>query len=173
MKRHVLLLVRAFAVLAVLASSGCAMDGDAGRAPSGDPDTGGRASSDGAEGGISDSADGNSQYANFATMSEIVTYRCGGSGCHGGETQPTMVGLDDGKLYSTLTTYVSKLCGNRLLVKPGSPQSSAFYLAQSGLCGAGDGGGLPQMPLGCVDNCIPPDYREGVREWIARGAPMQ
>jgi hypothetical protein len=26
------------------------------------------------------------------------------------------------------------------------------------------------MPLGCVDNCTPADYLEGVRQWIANGA---
>lgn len=107
--------------------------------------------------------------ANFASAREIVTFTCGGAGCHGGETQPTLVGLDDDKLYMTLTSYVSKLCGNRLLVKAGFPQESAFYLAQADLCGMT----LPQMPFGCVDNCTPPDYLEGVRQWIVNGAPRR
>jgi len=110
---------------------------------------------------------GGSPYANFAAIRDIVTFKCGGAGCHSGEREPRLV--DEPKLYSTLTTYVSLRCGNRLLVKPGSPQESAFYLAQHGRCGTD----LPQMPLGCVDNCTPSDYLEGVRQWIANGASQQ
>jgi hypothetical protein len=109
---------------------------------------------------------GGSPYANFAAIRDIVSFKCGGSGCHG-EREPRLV--DDAKLYSTLTTYVSQRCGNRLLVKPGSPQESAFYLAQNALCGPT----LEKMPLGCVDNCTPSDYLEGVRQWIANGASQQ
>ncbi|HMI88620.1 MAG TPA: hypothetical protein VK550_31290 [Polyangiaceae bacterium] len=112
-------------------------------------------------------AGGGSPYANFAAIRDIVAFKCGGSGCHSGEKEPRLV--DDAKLYATLTTYVSQRCGNRLLVKPGSPQESAFYLAQNGICGTT----LPQMPLGCVDNCTPSDYLEGVRQWIANGASQQ
>jgi hypothetical protein len=129
--------------------------------------TSGRDAQDGsAEAGDAFSADsgGGSPYANFATIREIVLFKCGGAGCHSGEREPRLV--DEAKLYSTLTTYVAQRCGNRLLVKPGSPDESAFYLAQKGLCGTN----LPQMPLGCVDNCTPPDYLEGVRQWIANGA---
>jgi len=107
---------------------------------------------------------GGSPYANFATIREIVLFKCGGAGCHSGEREPRLV--DEAALYSTLTTYVAQRCGNRLLVKPGSPEESAYYLAQKGLCGTN----LPQMPLGCVDNCTPSDYLEGVRQWIANGA---
>jgi hypothetical protein len=106
-----------------------------------------------------------SPYANFATMTEIVMVKCGGAGCHSGEMPPTLVA--DGTLHGTLTSYVSKLCGNRVLVKPGAPEDSAFYLAQAGLCGDT----LPKMPLGCVDACVPADYVDGVRAWIAAGAP--
>jgi hypothetical protein len=107
---------------------------------------------------------GGSPYANFAAIRDIVTFKCGGAGCHSGEREPRLV--DEAKLYTTLTTYVAQRCGNRLLVKPGAPEESAFYLAQHALCGTN----LPQMPLGCVDNCTPPDYLEGVRQWIANGA---
>ena len=120
-------------------------------------------------GGNSGSGGGNSQYANFATVSEIVQAKCGGSGCHNEGTPPNMVGISDANLYTLLKTYVSTYCGNRALVKPGSPDQSAFYLAQIGQCGDT----LPQMPLGCVDDCTPPDYLEGVRQWIANGAPQQ
>jgi len=115
--------------------------------------------------GAAGSSSMESPYANFATMTEIVMVKCGGAGCHSGEMPPTLVA--DGTLHGTLTSYVSKLCGNRVLVKPGAPEDSAFYLAQAGLCGDT----LPKMPLGCVDTCVPADYVDGVRAWIAGGAP--
>jgi hypothetical protein len=77
--------------------------------------------------------------------------------------------VNDAQLYATLTSFVAKRCGNRTLVKPGSPEDSAFYLAQRGQCGTD----LPLMPLGCVDNCTPPEYVEAVRQWISLGAPPQ
>lgn len=120
-------------------------------------------------GGQSGAGGASSQYANFATVAQIVQVQCGGSGCHNGDTSPTMNGLSDADLYKTLTTYVSALCGKCVLVKPGSPDQSAFYLAQMGLCG----NSLSQMPLGCVDNCTPPDYLDGIRQWIANGASQQ
>jgi len=86
---------------------------------------------------------------------------------------PLLVGLDATKLYTTLTTYKSKRCGNFFLVKPGAPQESAFYLAQKGgLCKDADTSKKPldQMPFGCSDGCTPDDYLEGVRQWIANGA---
>lgn len=127
-------------------------------AHAGDVQTGGASGAD---------SGGGSPYANFAAIREIVSFKCGGAGCHSGEREPRLV--DEAKLYSTLTSYVSQRCGNRLLVKPGSPEESAFYLAQKGLCGTT----LPQMPLGCVDNCTPSDYLEGVRQWIVNGASQR
>ena len=143
--------------------------GRGGTAGSGGTAGGAGAGGTSATGGNSGSGGGSSQYANFATVSEIVQVKCGGSSCHNGDTQPTIVGLTDAKLYTTLTTFVSKLCGNRVLVKPSSPDQSAFYLAQKGLCGSF----LPQMPLGCVDSCTPSDYLDGVQQWIANGAAKQ
>jgi hypothetical protein len=129
---------------------------------------GGAGGAPAAAGGTSGSGGSSSTLANFATVHDIVFTLCGGSGCHQpGDTPPTL--LDDAHLYSTLLTYVSTYCGDRVLVKPGSPQESAFYLAQSGRCG----NSLPKMPLGCVDNCTPPDYLDGVSQWIENGAPEQ
>lgn len=116
-------------------------------------------------GGAGSAAGSNSPYANFATAAEIAAIKCGGAGCHGGETPPYLI--EPATLYGTLTTFVSMRCGNRKLVVPGMPQESAFYLAQAGQCGPD----LPKMPLGCVDTCVPDDYLEGVRQWIENGAP--
>lgn len=107
-----------------------------------------------------------SPLANYETMRTIVG-TCSGSGCHNEGQSPRVV--DDATLYATLTTYVVTTCGNRVLVKPCHPDDSAFYLAQRGMCGAL----LPQMPLGCVDDCTPENYLEGIREWIAKGALKQ
>lgn len=107
-----------------------------------------------------------SALAQYATIREIITFKCGGAGCHSGEMAPRLV--DDDQLSGTLRSFVAQRCGNRPLVVPGSPEGSAFYLAQRGECAPQ----LPLMPLGCVDNCTPPDYVDAVRAWIASGAPM-
>jgi hypothetical protein len=114
-------------------------------------------------------AAGASTKANWTTMQFIVNNSCAGGGCHSGETKPALVGVMPDVLYTTLTTYKAALCGNRPLVTPGNPDESAFYLAQAGLCGAAFG----KMPKGCVDNCTPPDYLDGIKQWIAAGAPKQ
>jgi hypothetical protein len=104
--------------------------------------------------------------ANFGAVRDVVGFYCGGSGCHNDTTQPTIV--DDASLYTTLTTYKAQLCGGRVLVKPCEPEESAFYLAQKGDCAPA----LDRMPLGCsVDTCVPDNYLEGIRQWIADGAP--
>ncbi len=146
------------------ASAGSGSTADGATGGGGGAGTGGSSSTGGATG----SGGSSSQYANFATVSQIVQIKCAGSGCHNGDTPPTMAGIGDAKLYTALTTFVSTLCGNRVLVMPGLPDQSAFYLAQKGLCGDY----LPQMPLGCVDNCTPADYLDGVQQWIANGAPQ-
>lgn len=112
------------------------------------------------QGGGADSA-----RATYANVREIVHQVCGDSSCHGGEH--ALLLRDDDRLYSTLTSYVSAGCDGRVLVKPGAPEQSAFSLVLSGACGT-----IPRMPNGCVDGetCVPTEYVEGVRQWIASGA---
>src|SRR5580765_980913 len=86
---------------------------------------------------------GASPYASFATMRQIVQIKCGGASCHNSGMQTPKM-MDDANLYATLKTYVSVGCGNHVLVNPGHPEQSAFYLVQSGPCGT-----IPQMPNGC------------------------
>ena len=77
--------------------------------------------------------------------------------------------LSDAALYEELTTYTTTKCGGRMLVNPCTPEQSAFYLAQTGMCGD-----IAQMPFGCdpkYENCTPTDKLEGIRQWIANGAP--
>jgi len=86
--------------------------------------------------------------------------------------------LSDTDLYTKLTTFKSARCMDRVLVKPCAPNESAFYLAQAGLCEGGGGGDgpLPYMPFGCMpiyDNCTAANLLEGVKQWIAKGAPRQ
>ena len=120
-------------------------------------------------------AGGSSPYANFATMGQIVSYRCGGSSCHNSKAQPPWL-VNDSTLYPSLTTGRAPDCMNLPLVTPGAPEQSAFYLVLAGPCEC-----VGQMPNGCTGgdptspeySCIPPDYIEGVREWIANGASQQ
>jgi hypothetical protein len=152
-------------------SSGSGGAGSGGNHGSGGSGTGGTASGGSGSGGSgsgSGGSGGDAQPATFQTVRDTVDFYCGGSGCHGsGETAPNIYGVrDDAALYKTLTTFKSALCGNRVLVKPGSPQDSAFFLAQADMCKP-----LDRMPKGCVDNCTAPDYLEGIRQWIAAGAP--
>jgi hypothetical protein len=153
-------------------------EGSGGRAALGgssaEAGSGGRAGSGGAAqagsgsggSGVSGAGGGSSTLANFASVTDVALTLCGGSDCHNPhDNAPTL--LDASALYQTLMTFVAEKCGNRVLVKPGAPEDSAFYLAQAGRCGDE----LPQMPKGCVDNCTPPDYLEGIWQWIENGAP--
>ena len=122
---------------------------------------------------------GTSTLATWTSVRQVVDLTCQGSDCHTqGDREPFMIGLmgpmADADLYNKLTTYKAVRCLNRPMVKPCDPEGSAFYLAQMGRCeGAmvGDPVPLPQMPFGCVDYCTAPDKIEGIRQWIANGAP--
>jgi hypothetical protein len=123
-------------------------------------------------------ASGTSPLATWANIRDLIEVGqpggCYGSDCHRqGEREPILLGaaapLSDAALYDKLMTYKTNLCGKRMLVKPCAPEESAFYVAQMGTCGD-----LPQMPFGCLpefDNCTPADKLEGLRQWIANGAP--
>src|SRR6476620_8164613 len=119
-------------------------------------------------------ATGTSALATWANVRDVVDNTCFGSDCHTtGDRAPTLLAissapLSDADLYKTLTTYKTTKCGQRVLVKPCSPDESAFVIAQAGTCGD-----VLQMPFGCLpqyDNCPPADKLEGIRQWIANGA---
>jgi hypothetical protein len=120
---------------------------------------------------------GTSTLATWTNVRDVVDNTCAGADCH--ETrEPLMIGstgpLSDTALYSKLTTYVTTMCGGRMLVKPCAPADSAFHRAQAGMCEGAAGTPLPYMPFGCdpmYDNCTPADKLEGIRQWIANGAP--
>jgi len=128
-----------------------------------------------------------SPLATWSNLVDVVEGRdptrltgCFGSDCHvTGDREPWLTALNgntlgDAALYTLLTTYVSKseesdTCKGKVLVKPCHPEESSFYLSQAGMCGT-----LAIMPNGCrpeYDNCTPNDMLEGIRQWIAKGAP--
>ena len=125
-------------------------------------------------------AGGASTLATWANVRDVVN-TCSGSDCHESR-EPIMIGsptpLSDAELYTKLTTYVAPQCGGRRFVKPCAPDDSAFIRAQTHMCegltGTLLGTPLPYMPYGCdpmYDNCTPADKLEGIRQWIAIGAP--
>jgi hypothetical protein len=114
--------------------------------------------------GVSCTPGSSAGLANFAGVTEVLHFYCGGAGCHN-ETQAPKF-FDDAGLYTMLTTYTVAKCGGRVLVKPCKPEESALYLVQKGQCE-----GVEKMPKGCIDTCTVPDDLEAVRQWIANGAP--
>ena len=170
-------------VFVLLAPMGaCVPPSDPGTATGGTSGTGtgGRAGGAGTGGGpvtcnTGGSTGSTSVMANWALVREIVT-TCAGADCHA-DREPKIIGpagqLSDADLYAKLTTHVSAKCGNRVLVKPCAPEESAFFLVQRPeACGPANV--AKQMPFGCGDgSCTSADYLEGVRQWIAKGAPRQ
>ncbi len=81
---------------------------------------------------------------------------------------------DDQLLYTNLTTYISKGCGNIPLVKKGDGEGSALVKALRGTCPAP----TERMPQSCnpdpnSGNCIPDEYIAAISQWITNGAPQQ
>jgi len=173
-------LVGASPILVLLAAlSGCPATGEI---PTG---TGGTGGGGGGSGGMvaCGGAPATSDKANWAGVREVVDLTCQGADCHAqGDREPILFGLtgplSDADLYTKLTTFKSARCMDRMMVKPCAPTESAFYLAQAGLCEGGGGGDgpLPYMPFGCMpiyDNCTAAPLLEGIKQWIAKGAPRQ
>jgi hypothetical protein len=101
-------------------------------------------------------------------MKTVIGFYCGGAGCHNEGQTPNLFPDDDAALYRTLMEYKVAKCGGRALVKPCAPEESAFYRAQAGTCEL-----LPRMPFGCGQgSCTAAEDMEDVRQWIAKGAPM-
>jgi len=174
MKRISSLVGTSFIIALLAAFGGCAPTGTI---PTGTGGTGGTGMV--ACGG----SPGTSPKGNWAGVREAVDLSCQGSDCHTqGDREPILFGLtgplSDDVLYTKLTTFVAARCMGRMMVKPCAPDESAFYLAQKGLCEGGGGGDgpLPYMPFGCdpkYDNCTSQELLDGVRDWIAKGAPRQ
>ena len=96
---------------------------------------------------------------------------CNSSICHGGNGKVSLgfPVTNDAQLYAVLTQYVSKDCGNEVLVSPGHPEASALVKVLKGPCSDK----VPRMPNGCTaqdENCVPDDYIAAVEQWIADGA---
>ena len=126
-------------------------------------DTGGVTATGGSDGSIA---------ASFETLKFVIMQApCFGSGCHNDAQNPLNLMVDD-NLYATLTSHISKNCGDLPVVDPGNPQGSALVKILRGPCGS-----TPRMPLGCVDDqsgsCVPAEYIAAIEQWIADGAPQQ
>jgi len=134
---------------------------------------GGSSGQSGAGGGASCSAGGTGGSSSFATWSGVKTiigFYCGGAGCHNEGQPPNYFPDNDATLYRTLTEYTVAKCGGRVLIKPCAPEDSAFYRAQAEppMCDL-----LLRMPFGCGEgSCTSPEDLEDIRQWIAKGAPM-
>jgi hypothetical protein len=134
------------------------LGGSAGTAPGG---------SAGLAGGNSGSGGGAIE-PTFAMLKGVIKTSCFGGVCHDLPEHPFHLVLDD-KLYTTLTTHVTKTCGP--VVKPGSPQDSALVKLLKGPCGETE-----RMPYNkCVEDtdegCVRPEYIAAIEQWIANGAP--
>jgi hypothetical protein len=138
----------------------------------------------GVSGGSSSSAGsgGSSIAPTFETVKLVLQgggpiMPCSAAPCHGvnGMAPPDdpleLPPTDDQQLYTNLTSYTSKACGNTKLVTPGNPAQSALLTILQGPCGM-----TPRMPYMCTEqdgNCIPADYIAALEQWIANGAPRQ
>jgi hypothetical protein len=110
-----------------------------------------------------------SSLANWSGVKTVIGFYCGGAGCHNEGQQPAFFPDNDATLYRTLMEHKVAKCGGRVLVKPCAPEDSAFYRAQAGTCET-----LPRMPFGCGEgSCTSAEDLEGIRQWIANGAPME
>lgn len=161
-------LVRTSALLVVLAGLGaCAGD------PASNTGLGGSSGQSGTGGGAScnpGGAGGTSSFATWSGVKTVIGFYCGGAGCHNEGQPPNYFPDNDATLYRTLMEYRVTNCGGRVLVKPCAPEESAFYRAQTEppMCDP-----LPRMPFGCgPGSCTSPEDLEDVRQWIAKGAPM-
>lgn len=180
--RSSLLAVPAFAALALLANCGTEdpVVANAGGSPTtaGATATGGSVSGGSAAGGSAGSGVGGSAggtassggaTASFGTLKGVLQMSCFGGICHDLPEHPLQLKLDE-KLYTTLTTHMTKHCGP--LVKPGSPQDSALVKLLKGPCGE-----TARMPLDkCSQDgdeaCVSAANIALIEQWIASGAPQ-
>jgi hypothetical protein len=175
---------RSFIAAAVWALFACALAGcpgtlDAGVMPGGSSGSGGGGDSSAAPCVPSGSTGGSGAIApTFATVKTVFAgggsiMGCASAPCHAtGSMEPPTHPLslqNDGRLYGTLTSYLSAACGNNKLVEPGNPAQSALIQILQGPCGS-----TPRMPYLCTsDACIPDDYIAALSQWIANCAPEQ
>lgn len=125
--------------------------------------------------------------ATYETVEFVLTMNqlnCTSSDCHGGvenriDFRPQIPGMPDApSLYERITTWNSDVCGNPV-VNPGNPEQSAIIQVLTTGCGTVTPmceigvECIPRMPLECTEgtDCIPANYVEAIRQWIAAGAP--
>ncbi|MES1186173.1 MAG: hypothetical protein ABUL60_20335 [Myxococcales bacterium] len=122
----------------------------------------------GSSGSAGSGGSGSSVEPTFAMLKGVIQTSCYGSVCHDLSEHTLPMKIDD-KLYTTLTTHVTKSCGP--VVKAGSPQDSALVKLLKGPCGDTD-----RMPYGKCnqdgdEGCISPDIIAAIEKWISNGAP--
>jgi hypothetical protein len=145
-------------------SSAVGGGGGAGLGGSSGTSTGGAAAGSSNGGG----AGGGAIEPTFSMIKGLIQTSCFGSVCHDLSEHTLPLKVDD-KLYTTLTTHMTKNCGP--VVKPGSPQDSALVKLLKGPCGETD-----RMPYGKCnqdgdEGCISPEIIAAIEKWIANGAP--
>lgn len=145
--------------------------GTAGTSTAGAGGGGGSAGTSGtaAAAGTESGGGGGAVEASFDTLKSLIPMHCFGGLCHDLPENPLHLTVDD-KLYTTLTTHVTKHCGP--VLKPGSPQESALIRLLKGPCGETD-----RMPFGkCFEDgdegCVSPQDIAALEQWIAKGAPQ-
>jgi hypothetical protein len=144
-------------------SSAVGSGGAAGLGGSSGTSTGGAAGSSSGGG-----AGGGAIEPTFGMIKGLIQTSCFGGVCHDLSEHTLPLTVDD-KLYTTLTTHMTKHCGP--VVKPGSPQDSALVKLLKGPCGETD-----RMPYGKCnqdgdEGCISPEIIAAIEKWIANGAP--
>jgi hypothetical protein len=144
-------------------SSAVGSGGAAGLGGSSGTSTGGAAGSSSGGG-----AGGGAIEPTFGMIKGLIQTSCFGSVCHDLSEHTLPLKVDD-KLYTTLTTHMTKNCGP--VVKQGSPQDSALVKLLKGPCGETD-----RMPYGKCnqdgdEGCISPEIIAAIEKWIANGAP--
>ncbi|MFZ5890489.1 MAG: hypothetical protein ACOY0T_05415 [Myxococcota bacterium] len=101
----------------------------------------------------------------FSQVQSILEAKC--SQCHTlGGNHPDLSTTGD-ELYTTLSTYRVRDCGNNPLVIPGNSATSALIMVTT----AGKCANRLVMPSGCSgDSCVLMQERQTISNWITQGA---
>ena len=142
--------------------------GSAGATPAGSAGLGGGSGGSGGSAGSGGSGGGAIE-PTFAMVKDVIKTSCFGGVCHDLPEHTFKLILDD-KLYTTLTTHMTKTCGP--VVKPGSPQDSALVKLLKGPCGETERMPLNKCSEDADEACVRPEYIAAIEQWIAKGAPQ-
>jgi hypothetical protein len=101
----------------------------------------------------------------FSQVQSLLESKC--AQCHTlGGNQPDLSAVSE-ELYTTLSTYRVRDCGDNPLVNPGNPTTSALVMVTT----AGKCRNRLVMPAGCVgESCVTSRDRQLISDWITQGA---